>query len=74
MISQSALDQAIKRCIKLLGNENLWVSSNAALVLARISIEDVGCKMLLYHSENDNILKKLIDSLGNDDAGYSKRM
>lgn len=53
----------------MLHNQNIWVSSNAALVLARISIEDVGCEKLLNHSLARKILNELINSLGNDNAG-----
>ena len=69
MLSQDSLSEVIDLCTHLLDHSNLWVSSNAALVLARVSIDDVGCKALLYHESTNSILKKLINSLGNDDAG-----
>ncbi len=55
----------------LLDNENIWVSSNAALVLARISIEEVGCQKLLDLAGTCSfrILEKLVDALGCDNAG-----
>ena len=59
----------------LLDNENIWVSSNAALVIARISIEEVGCQKLLDLAESCSlkILEKLVDALGCDNAGISSK-
>ena len=37
--------------------------------LFRISIEDLGCEKILTHSISQAILKKLIESLGCDNAG-----
>ncbi len=53
----------------LLDNKNMWVSSNAALVIARISIEDLGCEKLLSFHSATHILKKLISSLESDNPG-----
>ena len=69
LLSQTCLNEVIDLCTQLLEHKNLWVSSNAALVLARVSIDDIGCKALLHHESSNSILKKLIQSLGNDDAG-----
>jgi hypothetical protein len=64
------LDDVIELCTYLLENSNIWVSSNAALVIARISIEDSGCDKLLSHSKcSQLILEKLVQSLGCDNAG-----
>lgn len=73
LLTQDLLDEAIKLCTNLLDHQNLWVSSNAALVLARVSIEDNGCKCLLNHELSSVILKKLIHSLGSDEAGEHKQ-
>jgi hypothetical protein len=63
------LDEIIELSTNLLQNQNIWVSSNAALVIARISIEDVGCEKLLSHKSSQRILEQLIASLGCDNAG-----
>ncbi len=71
LINHSLFDEVIDLSTILLDNQNIWVSSNAALVIARISIEDIGCEKLLDLSKNSSlkILEKLVDSLGCDNAG-----
>ena len=69
LIAQPLLDKIIELSTELLENSNIWVSSNAALVIARITIEEDGCEKVLKHSLSDKILTKMIDSLGSDNAG-----
>jgi len=44
-------------------------ASNAALVLARLTISERGCKLLLNNHYSKTILSQLIGSLGADEAG-----
>ena len=69
LILQPLLDDVIELCTMLLDNINIWVSSNAALVIARISIEEAGCARILAHHMAHKIFTKLITSLGSDNAG-----
>lgn len=59
----------LERVTGLLSDENSWTASNAALVLARITISEKGCEMLLENPLSHVILSKLILSLGTDEAG-----
>ncbi|CAF0722557.1 unnamed protein product [Brachionus calyciflorus] len=69
LISQPLLDKVIELSTDLLDNKNIWVSSNAALVLARITIEEDGCEKILKHDISSKILQKMVESLGCDNAG-----
>ena len=59
----------IEKVTALLTNENAWTASNAALVLARLTISESGCTLLLDNQYSKAILSQLIDSLGTDEAG-----
>ncbi|CAC5417187.1 unnamed protein product [Mytilus coruscus] len=47
----------------------MWTASNAALVLARLSISENGCLSVLKHENSQQILSKIVQSLGVDEAG-----
>ena len=59
----------VEKVTSLLTNENAWTASNAALVLARLTISERGCELLLDNHFNKIILSQLICSLGTDEAG-----
>ncbi|XP_071501940.1 uncharacterized protein [Diadema antillarum] len=69
MLRESCLDPLLRKVTTLLSSTNMWTASNAALVLARISISEEGCQRLLGHINSLQILTCLIDSLGMDEAG-----
>ncbi|KAG5447513.1 Receptor-type tyrosine-protein phosphatase F, partial [Clonorchis sinensis] len=53
----------------LLQSSNKWLSSNAALVLARLSISDTGLHMIITKPQISDIIVHLINCLGVDEAG-----
>ncbi|TGZ73671.1 hypothetical protein CRM22_001397 [Opisthorchis felineus] len=53
----------------LLQSSNKWLSSNAALVLARLSISDTGLHMMMTKPQISDIIVHLINCLGLDEAG-----
>jgi hypothetical protein len=69
LLGQPSVDEVIQECTKLLDNQHIWVSSNAALVLARISIEDAGCTKILSTKDIGITMKILVDGLGVDNTG-----
>uniref|UniRef100_H2Y1V7 Armadillo repeat-containing domain-containing protein n=3 Tax=Ciona intestinalis TaxID=7719 RepID=H2Y1V7_CIOIN len=69
MICQPCINEVLTNITTLLGCENNWTASNAALVLARITISEDGCHSVLNHPNSPYILTRLIQSLGNDAAG-----
>ncbi|CAL8101889.1 unnamed protein product [Calicophoron daubneyi] len=54
---------------KLLQSSNRWIASNAALVLARLTISDRGLHLIVNYPESSDVLSHLIDSVGVDEAG-----
>ncbi len=71
LLTQSSLDEVICLCTNLLDNQHMWISSNAALVLARISIEDSGCIKILSNAYIERTIKNLIDGLNTDNTGLT---
>ncbi|XP_060595884.1 uncharacterized protein LOC132749955 isoform X2 [Ruditapes philippinarum] len=69
ILNEKCLPQTLDHVTALLHSENLWTASNAALVLARLSISEFGCLKMLEHEHSQHILSKLILSLGIDEAG-----
>lgn len=63
------MNDTIGNITGLLLNENMWTASNAALVLARLTISAEGCTKILNHTSSDYILSRLLNSLGIDEAG-----
>lgn len=63
----------VERVTALLSDSNAWTASNAALVLARITLSDNGCQLLLENLLSRTILSQLVSSLGTDEAGKDYR-
>ncbi|XP_033764202.1 uncharacterized protein LOC117345255 isoform X3 [Pecten maximus] len=74
MLSEPCLGQTLDHVTTLLSAENLWTASNAALVLARLSISENGCLKVLGHDHSHHILSRLVQSLGVDEAASGRGM
>ncbi|KAH9512444.1 hypothetical protein Btru_039590 [Bulinus truncatus] len=72
MLSEPCLEDTLDHVTNLLHTDNLWTASNAALVLARLCIAEVGCTSILKHRNSQHILTKLIHVLGVDEADPNK--
>ncbi|CAF1043652.1 unnamed protein product, partial [Didymodactylos carnosus] len=55
----------------ILNSSNTWIADNSALVLARVSVEKIGCKTILTHKRVRFILKRLVDALKIDNQDRS---
>ncbi|XP_060068103.1 uncharacterized protein LOC132548269 [Ylistrum balloti] len=74
MLNEPCLNQTLDHVTTLLSAENLWTASNAALVLARLSISENGCVKVLDHEHSQHILSRLVQSLGVDEAASGRGM
>ncbi|XP_028395080.1 uncharacterized protein LOC114519192 [Dendronephthya gigantea] len=66
LLRQAELNETIDKVSTLLSYEDNWIASNAALVLARLTISEEGCARILNHPHSTNILTQLIKSLQKD--------
>ncbi|CAF0747156.1 unnamed protein product [Didymodactylos carnosus] len=66
-----SLKDIVSNAADLLNSSNTWIASNSALVLARASVEEIGCKTILTHQNNRFISKRLVSALKTDDPGRS---
>ncbi|CAF3909990.1 unnamed protein product [Rotaria sp. Silwood1] len=55
----------------LLNSTNPWIASNAALVFARLTVEEVGCQIILTHTKHHEILNQLLAALDVNDPSRS---
>nr|XP_006819045.1 PREDICTED: uncharacterized protein LOC102807909 [Saccoglossus kowalevskii] len=60
MLQHACLETTMVRVTDLLNSENVWTASNAALVLARLTISEEGSNHILKHPDSQDILSKLI--------------
>ncbi|XP_078282342.1 uncharacterized protein LOC144608442 [Rhinoraja longicauda] len=69
LLQDSHIQEIVSDVTALLDSGNRWTASNAALVLARVTICESGCRTILDHPQCTHTLAKLIASLGIDEAG-----
>lgn len=69
LLKDSHIQEIISAVTELLSSGNKWAASNGALVLARVTICESGCRIILDHPRCWYILGKLIASLGIDEEG-----
>lgn len=69
MLKEDILDDAIVKLTKLLASKDMCTASNAALVLARLTIAEEGCARILNHRSSSHTLVQLCRALGADETG-----
>lgn len=62
-------DYFLERLDFLLLSRNRWIASNAALILARLTVSDRGLYAILGSCKSEAVLERLVSCLGNDGAG-----
>eukprot|EP00112_Aurelia_sp_Birch-Aquarium-sp1_P016609 Seg378.26 transcript_id=Seg378.26/GoldUCD/mRNA.D3Y31 product=Usherin protein_id=Seg378.26/GoldUCD/D3Y31 len=69
MLRKDTLDDTLTKIASLLVNDDIWTASNAALIIARLTIEEEGCARILNRRDTRKLLLQLVNCLGIDDAG-----
>eukprot|EP00795_Rhopilema_esculentum_P010682 gene10682-19446_t len=68
MLRKGTLDETLTRISVLLANDDIWTASNAALIIARLTIEEEGCARILNRRDTRKLLVQLVNCLGTDEA------
>ncbi|CAF4112578.1 unnamed protein product [Adineta steineri] len=71
LLNHTCITQLIINTSSLLSSTNSWIASNVGLILARITVEEIGCKIILTHSKHREILSQILSALDISDPGRS---
>ncbi|CAF3805071.1 unnamed protein product [Adineta steineri] len=71
LLNHTCINQLIINTSSLLSSTNSWIASNVGLILARITVEEIGCKIILTHSKHREILSQILSALDISDPGRS---
>ncbi|CAF0972066.1 unnamed protein product [Adineta steineri] len=71
LLNHTCITQLIINTSSLLSSTNSWIASNVGLILARITVEEIGCKIILTHSKHREILNQILSALDISDPGRS---
>ncbi|CAF1028224.1 unnamed protein product [Adineta steineri] len=71
LLNHTCINQLIINTSSLLSSTNSWIASNVGLILARITVEEIGCKIILTHSKHREILNQILSALDISDPGRS---
>ncbi|CAF5210154.1 unnamed protein product, partial [Rotaria magnacalcarata] len=63
VLNHACIPQMIINTAALLSSTNSWIASNVALVLARLTVEELGCQTILTHYKHKEILNQLMSAL-----------
>ncbi|CAF4311652.1 unnamed protein product, partial [Adineta steineri] len=63
ILNHTSINDIVSNIAMLLNSMNVWIAGNAALVLARITIEGIGCHLILTHNKHHEILNQLLTAL-----------
>ncbi|CAF0818705.1 unnamed protein product [Adineta ricciae] len=71
VLNHACVRQLISNLSLLFNSTNSWVTGNATLVFARLTVDEAGCRLILAHEKCHEILNQLLTNLDINDSNLS---